>query len=156
TVTMPTHRATRAPKINRDRTSRPNSSVPSKCTPPGGWSRSSSETMYGLYGARNGAKMAVKISTATITSPTTAARLRLSRNHARATFPRVGRCGTGTANGSAAESAIAHARIDGDVQHIDHQVDHAHHQRGDQHNALYKWIVTLTNGLDQQPPDAWP
>src|SRR6266849_5144873 len=146
TVTIPTHNDTRAPYSRRDRMSRPNSSVPNKCAAPGACSRVSSVTVYGLYGARNGAKIAATTRTRMTTAPPRAARLLFSFVSARWVSRR----------GTTRRSAIAHARIDCSVQQVHHQVDQRHQQRGDQDDPLDQRIVTLIDGLQQQSTYARP
>src|ERR1051325_2030953 len=128
--------------------SRPSSSVPSTCSPPGGSSRASSETMYGLSGARKGAKIAANTRIATITSPARAARLRRRRAQARAVLLAAGRAGARSAP-SVALSAIAHARIDHAVQQVDGEVDQRYRQRRHHDDALHEGVIALADGLDQ-------
>src|SRR5205814_5536348 len=116
--------------------------------------RSSSETAYGLYGARNGAKMAVKTSAPITTRPTSAARFLRSTAQARDAFPRTGLAGTSMV--SAAASAIPHPRIDNPVKQIDPQVDQRHDQGGDQDDPLDERIVALADSANEQTADARP
>src|SRR5438445_13405418 len=68
TAVKPTTMETRAPKMSRERTSRPRWSVPRRCSalPPachtGGWKRSPSEPISGLYGVITLAKIATSAS----------------------------------------------------------------------------------------------
>src|SRR5579859_42063 len=128
--------------------SRPSSSVPSTCSPPGGSSRVSSETRYGLCGARKGAKIAAKTRVATITSPASAARLRRSRAQARAVLLAAGRAGARSAP-MVAVSTIAHARIDHAIQEVDDEVDERDGQRRQHDDALHQRVVALADRLDQ-------
>src|SRR5258708_4499346 len=83
TAMSPTDSETREPKITRDRTSRPTSSVPNGCAADGGSSATAPLTAVGSYGARSGAKIATAARKSTSAPPMTIRGLRRAVSPAR-------------------------------------------------------------------------
>jgi hypothetical protein len=76
---MATKSEIRAPKITRDRISRPNSSVPNQCAAEGELRRCERLIAAGSAGARCGAKIAALTNTNSTTTPKSASGCRLQR-----------------------------------------------------------------------------
>ena len=74
----PIRMVSRAPNTTRLKTSRPNSSVPNQCAPPGGESRLPAPICRGSNGAIHEASTATITSAATMHNPTTPLGLRRS------------------------------------------------------------------------------
>src|SRR5580765_1090705 len=144
TAAKPTSRDTRAPKITRERTSRPRWSVPSRWALPsapanvGAESRPRSDWRMGSAGAITGAASAARIKSATNTAPPTAR-------------PRVRR-----ARLAGACSARADARIEEAIDQVDAEVDHDEEHGGDEHGALHDGVVAVVDRLDGEPADTRP
>src|SRR5437868_3267119 len=80
TTLVPTSMEMRAPKMTRERMSRPNSSVPNQCAFDGGCNRAGRLSAAGSCGAIHGANIANSTKTVTITAPAAASgRLRACR-----------------------------------------------------------------------------
>src|SRR5437868_5911446 len=80
TTLVPTSMEMRAPKMTRERMSRPNSSVPNQCAFDGGCNRAGRLSAAGSWGAIHGANIANSTKMVTITAPAAASgRLRACR-----------------------------------------------------------------------------
>src|SRR5436190_550527 len=75
TTPTPTSIEMRAPWITRERTSRPNSSVPNQCADEGGFRREGRSIVAGSWGAIHGANKAKHTKIVTITAPAIASGL---------------------------------------------------------------------------------
>src|SRR5579859_3404340 len=128
--------------MTREKMSRPNSSVPKRCTHDGGRSWSAKDWSIGLYGAMNRAKRLAPTTTATTTRPMIRFGLRTIRRHDSAAARRRGSgvrsaeglAGTAPASGagSVRTSPIANPRIEIRVEHVDREVgQHEDHGRND-------------------------
>src|SRR5439155_10856917 len=164
TAVRPTTIETRAPKISRDRTSRPSWSVPSRnwVLPPftqnGGLNRAVRLPISGLCGASWLAKTATKAIPTRITSgiigtsPSRAAR-RTEKRGASGVCDGSGMTSAGMLMASALQPD---ARIDHGVQDVDEQVHDHDHEAAQDHDALDDWEVAEGDALVQEPPDARP
>src|SRR5579864_6691739 len=148
TVAIPTRSAIRAPKITRDRTSRPNWSVPNGCAWPGGRSTTANEAAVGLYGARDGASRAHATAAATIVSPTRPVRLcRSQRRRRRTPPPRAG---------GAAVLSIAHLRIQPEIGQVDEKVHRHVEERRDEHADHHDGKIPAQQGVQDVPAQSRP
>src|SRR5919106_815844 len=129
-VTPPTSSDTRAPYTTRLHTSRPNSSVPRKFVPLGGFSRLTGSSRVGSWVATRPAASAAASMSTKIAVPTTTLGLRRSR------LP------------------IADPRIDEDVEHVDHEVDEHVRGGGDEDDALHDGVVAAQDRRDDQAAEA--
>src|SRR5574342_914036 len=129
-VVTPTRSEMRLPWSTRLQMSRPNSSVPRKCRPLGGWSRAAGSRRVGLCVESGPAKSAASTKARRMRAPATTLRLARRRRSQRG---RVEGAPTPTAGPrtSTAASVIADPRVDDRVQEIDPEVDQ-HVGRGDQ------------------------
>src|SRR6266702_5814068 len=164
TAVRPTTIETRAPKISRDRTSRPSWSVPSRnwVLPPftqnGGLNRAVRLPISGLCGASWLAKTATKAMPTRITSgiigtsPSRAAR-RTEKRGASGVCDGSGMTSAGMLMASALQPD---ARIDQRVQDVDEQVHDDDHKAAQDHDALDDWEVAEGDAFVEEPPDARP
>src|SRR5919201_262575 len=156
TAMKPTIMDTRAPKIRRDRTSRPMWSVPSRCAllPPathaGGLKRWDSEPTSGLWGAMKSAKTAVNVRTTRIRTG----------NHGR---PSRRKAASRQASGSPAArlgaallTLIANPRVYDGVEDVDHQADDDDHRAVHEDGRLHDGKVSERDPFVDQPADAGP
>src|SRR4030095_139311 len=118
--------------------SRPNSSVPRKCSPPGGRSRLPGTRRVGLWVEITSARKAARTKRRRMAAPPTTPGCRSSRPS------QVG----------SARSVIEDPRGDEGVKEIDEQVDDHVGCRRHQDNALYHGIVAPEDGGDDEPPES--
>ena len=146
----------RAPQISRESSSRPSSSVPSRCFDDECASSALKSVAPAPYGASSGAKIAVSTKTRTMTRPATAIGRR--RNRLRSSMRRRAR----GVHRSATRVDGAHARAPGDadpriqqrVDDVDREIDDHVAGRGDEHDALDQRVVALVDGLDRERAEA--
>src|SRR5262245_4452484 len=149
--------------MTRERMSRPNSSAPSQYCAPGLWRLSMSRCWIGSRGANQGAPIAVIASSATMTRPTRASRLRNSRLRA---SPRklaaTVRSGSDAASATVAMRAVDRlslardAGIEGAVREIHDQVHEDERHGKEQHRALQQDVVAREDRLDHEPAKPRP
>src|SRR2546428_2417270 len=107
----------------------------------------------GSWGCSSSAKIAVS-SITSISAPPAAPSGFLRAKRARTVqAPARGRAPTGTAI-AAGLTAIAHARVEDAVQHVDEQVGEDHDDGDEHHEVLDDGIIAPENRLDQEPGDA--
>src|SRR6266480_4346647 len=151
TAVKPTIMETRAPKMSRERTSRPRWSVPRRCSalPPachaGGRKRSPSVPTSGLWGAMASARIATSATVTMIAvgmtgnPPVRSAAKRQARLRLWARLP-----------------FIADPRIDDGIEDVDDQVDHHDHRAAQEHRRLHHREVTEGDAFVEEAADAGP
>src|SRR3954452_21776012 len=131
---------TRAPKISRDRTSRPSWSVPSRYSyepraiQNGGLKRAVSIPTSGLCGARYSAKIATNVSVRRITTGSSGKSPSRKRRSVASRGGRVGRRPTSVARVMSALQSDT--RLDDRVKHVNQKVNADDHRAAEDHDAL--------------------
>src|SRR6266480_7569901 len=136
--------------------SRPRWSVPSQCSAFGRPSVYAASVAIGSCVCSHGASTAVTSMTSMMTPPAAPSGLR--RMTRPSLVPHPGRAGaptttrsTGTPTGLA---AIAHARIEHTVEHVDEEVRQDHHDGDEHHEILHDRVVAPQDRLHEKARDA--
>src|SRR6516225_8521733 len=155
-ATKATVSATRVPKIRRESTSRPRSSVPRRnaevppSTPKGGRLPDIRSCSSGSCGAMTGARIAARRSRRMKPPP---ARTFGSRKSAARAWPsrrRVAAAG----RGRAISSATIEARVQGDDAKVDREIDENEERAEDEHQPLDQRLVAVDHRVDRHIADA--
>src|SRR3990172_1385499 len=136
----------------RLKTSRPNSSVPSRWAPPGGCSRFEGWAR-GSKGEISGAATASTMNPTTNRTPTSPTGWRITCRTISASPLRGRRAAPGVIRAVAA-SVIADPWIEIGVDQIDEQVDHDEDDRDEKYPGLDDRVVPLIDPVEDQPADA--
>src|SRR5258706_841429 len=161
TTDNPIIKLNRAPKIVRDKMSRPRASAPSMCRhdPPfshtGGWWRSTRATACGDSGTRCDANSATNNMMTTKRRLTRKRRSLASASTNRERRVRVGRSSVETGSKPDASAEI-NARIHNCVQHVRHEIDADDDQRANEDRSLNQNDVLVQRRLQQKLTYAWP
>src|SRR3954469_3807363 len=160
TAVKPTTMETRAPKISRDRTSRPSWSVPSRYSyepraiQNGGLKRAVSIPTSGLCGARYSAKIATN---AIVPRISTGRSGNSPSRKRRSAAKRGGPAGTrATSVKRLMSSPQSDTRIDDRVENVNHQIYHDDHRAAQDHDPLDDREITERDPLIEQPSDTRP
>src|SRR5437016_1722339 len=136
--------------------SRPRWSVPSQCSAFGRPSVYVASVAMGSCVCSHGASTAVTSMTSMMAPPAAPNGLRWTNRPS--VVPHPGRVGaatttrsTGTPSGLA---AIAHARVEHAVEHVDEEVRQDHHDGDEHHEVLHDRVVAPQDRLHEEPCDA--
>src|SRR4051812_7127371 len=151
---------TRAPKISRDRTSRPSWSVPSRYSyepraiQNGGLKRAVSIPTSGLCGARYSAKIATNVIVPRISTGNSGKSPSRKRRSVASRGGRVGRRPTSVARVMSALQSDT--RIDNRVENVNQQINEDDHRTAEDHDPLHNREVAECDPLVEQPSDTRP
>src|SRR6185503_11737745 len=144
--------------MSRDKTSRPNASVPSQCLAPGGDNMAPKSTVTGSYGASHGANAATSSMITTMPAPMAPSGRRRQNVRSvdthREPGSAVGASDAMSIAGLMAIDLVPDPRVEPGVHQVHQEVDDDEDGRHEEHQSLGERVVSVGHRLDEEEAEA--